>query len=66
MILTWLWKLFLGFRRSRGQAVLEAPKAMPVLGTSSDGNFINHSTDTNNSSVVIFEGDAPHEPAARR
>jgi hypothetical protein len=62
MILTWLWKLFLGFRRSREQPVLEAPKA---LGTSSDGNFINHSTDTNNSGVVIFEGDGAGPTAAR-
>jgi len=59
MILTWLWKMFLGFRRSREQARLEPPKAPAKLGTSGDGNFINHSSDTNNSGVVIFEGDAP-------
>ena len=66
MILTWLWKLFLAFRRGREQPVLETPKAPGALGTSSDGNFVNHSSDTNNSGVVIFEGDAPREPAARR
>lgn len=26
MILTWLWKMFLAFRRSREAAALEAPK----------------------------------------
>jgi hypothetical protein len=65
MILTWLWKLFLEFRRSREQPVLEAPKAPAALGTSSDGNFINHSTDANNSGVVIFEGDGAGPTAAR-
>jgi hypothetical protein len=65
MILTWLWKLFLAFRRSREQAVLEAPKSPAALGTSSDGGFINHSTDTNSSGAVIFERDAPAEPVAR-
>lgn len=57
MILTWLWKLYLGFRRSREQPVLEAPKASPALGTSSDGNFVNHSTDASTSGAVMFEGD---------
>lgn len=65
MILTWLWKLYLGFRRSREQAVLEAPKAPGLLGTSSDGNFVNHSSDTNNSDVVIFEGDGAAPMATR-
>lgn len=64
MILTWLWKMFLGFRRGREQAALEAPKAPATLGTSSDGNFINHSSDTNNSGVVIFEGDEATSPPA--
>jgi len=65
MILTWLWKLYLGFRRSRDQPVLEAPKAPATLGTSSDGNFVNHSSDTNNSGVVIFDGDGAGPTAAR-
>ena len=65
MILTWLWKLYLGFRRSREQPVREAPKAHGALGTSSDGNFMNHSSDTNNSGVVIFEGDETVSPSAR-
>ena len=65
MILTWLWKLFQAFRRSREQALLEAPRTPSVLGSSSDGNFINHSTDTNNSGVVIFEGDESGPTAAR-
>lgn len=59
MILTWLWKMFLAFRRSREQAALEAPKAPAAL-----GDFINQSNDTNNSGVVIFEGDEA-EPARR-
>lgn len=55
MILTWLWKMFLDFRRRRAPAALEAPEGQPALGEAR-ANFINDSNDKNNAGVVIFEG----------
>lgn len=57
MILTWLWKLLLGFRRRGGAPVLGAPanaRAEDYAPT-----FINESNDTNNSKVVVFGDDEP-------
>jgi hypothetical protein len=59
MILTWLWKMFQWFRQSR-EPQLEAPSAADTL-----GDFVNHSDDTQNSGVVIFEGEPPSETAAK-
>ena len=63
MILTWLWKLLLAFRR-RGEApVLAAPTAPPKSRAEDYApSFINESTDANNSEVVVFGDDGP--PAA--
>ena len=65
MILTWLWKMFLGFQRSREQPALEVPKGQPALGEAR-ADFINDSNDKNNAHVVIFEGDDAPSEAPRR
>jgi hypothetical protein len=66
MILTWLWKLLLAFRR-RGEApVLAAPTEQAPKARVEDyaPSFINESTDANNSEVVVFGDDDGPPPAS--
>jgi hypothetical protein len=62
MILTWLWKMFLAFRRGRETAALETAKGQPALGEAR-ADFINDSNDRNNAHVVIFDAEEPETAA---
>jgi hypothetical protein len=65
MILTWLWKIFLAFRRGRETAALEASKGPPTL-SAARPEFVHQSSDKNNRHVVIFEGDDTAPPSKRQ
>ena len=56
MILTWLWKMVLGFGRRRSAApILSAPRPAAL----DEGlGLVNRSSDQDNSGVVIFDGES--------
>jgi hypothetical protein len=65
MILTWLWKLLLAFRRRGEPPVLAAPVPPKSRAEAyAPPSFINESTDTNNSEVVVCGDDDGPPPAS--